>query len=632
MTAARRSALATAACAAALLLPFSDKALHVDDPFYLWVAEQIRAEPADFYGATVNWYGAEQSVAQVNQNPPLVSYYIALWSAALGTSERALHLTFLLPALALVLGVHALARRLGARPWLAALATLATPVALVSATTLMSDVPMLALYVWAVFFWTRGVDEASARDCWIAAGLAALCALTKYFGATLVPLLAAHALIARARPVALVPLALPVAALVAWEVVTTAMYGAPQLRAAADFALREGGGGGLRWALGAVFAGGGCATLALFAPFLATRRMLAAGGAAALALGGALAALDSAGSLATRLHVAAFGAAGAALAKVAASELLARRDAANALLALWSGGTVVFAVALNWTTNGRALLPLAPPLALLVARRIARVRNPWLAPRPARLAVALGAAAALSLVVAQGDAASAAAARDAARLIHERYAAARIWFVGHWGFQHYMQRRGARPVDFRRSEISAGDVIVVPELGHRARWPADGTYDALERIAVPQEALAATMGDGAGFYAAVFGPLPYRLGRPSPQVYDVLRARRPFHFLPPHGTWASRAAELARAADWRGVLDLWERSGRALAMGPFAVSAAYAAGEPERAAAAIRELTAAAPDSATMHRELARAARAAGDAATAAPLEARAGALEEAER
>lgn len=40
-----------------LLLPFAGKAFHIDDPIFLWTAEQISVSSADFFGFDVNWYG-----------------------------------------------------------------------------------------------------------------------------------------------------------------------------------------------------------------------------------------------------------------------------------------------------------------------------------------------------------------------------------------------------------------------------------------------------------------------------------------------------------------------------------------------------------------------------------------------
>ncbi|MEA2708443.1 MAG: hypothetical protein QOF78_1044, partial [Phycisphaerales bacterium] len=142
-----------------LLLPFLSKPLHIDDPMYVWAAESIRAQPLNPYGFAVNWSSTLAPMADEMKNPPLVCYYLAGAITLLGNSEQALHLAMLLPAIGLILGTYQLAKELGGRPMLAAVATLATPVFLLSATTIMCDVAMVCAYVWAVYFWVRGIKS-----------------------------------------------------------------------------------------------------------------------------------------------------------------------------------------------------------------------------------------------------------------------------------------------------------------------------------------------------------------------------------------------------------------------------------------------------------------------------------------
>ena len=131
------------------LAPFADKAFHIDDPLFIWVAKHIQTNPFDFYGFTVNWYGFEMPMSEVTKNPPLASYYIALVAFLFGWSEIALHLAFLIPASAVVIGTFFLAKELCDRPFLAALVGMVTPVFLLSSTTVMCDTLMLSLWVWA---------------------------------------------------------------------------------------------------------------------------------------------------------------------------------------------------------------------------------------------------------------------------------------------------------------------------------------------------------------------------------------------------------------------------------------------------------------------------------------------------
>src|SRR5271166_1189377 len=106
-----RSLILLAAATLFCLLPFSDRAFHVDDPLFLWSAQQITAHPLDPYGFQLNWEGWLQPMSEVTKNPPLACYYSAVIGSIFGWSERALHLGFLLPALAMVSGTYRLAKR-----------------------------------------------------------------------------------------------------------------------------------------------------------------------------------------------------------------------------------------------------------------------------------------------------------------------------------------------------------------------------------------------------------------------------------------------------------------------------------------------------------------------------------------
>ena len=59
------------------LLLFVDKPVHLDEPVYLAVAEQILRAPLDFYGFEMNWTGAREPVIAENMNPPGVAFLLA---------------------------------------------------------------------------------------------------------------------------------------------------------------------------------------------------------------------------------------------------------------------------------------------------------------------------------------------------------------------------------------------------------------------------------------------------------------------------------------------------------------------------------------------------------------------------
>ena len=207
-----RDAAILAAVALACLLPFLGKAFHVDDPMYIWAAEQVVADPANFYGFDVNWHAFFEPNWVANKNPPLIAFWLAGVSRVVGWSEPALHLAMLVPLGALLLGVYALGRRLTSSPLAVGLVLLSLPVVLVSSSTVMSDVLMLSLWCGAVWFWMRGVDDARPGLLVAAGVLMGLAPLAKYFGVALIPLLSAWALARRAPTrLWLPPLAIPVA-------------------------------------------------------------------------------------------------------------------------------------------------------------------------------------------------------------------------------------------------------------------------------------------------------------------------------------------------------------------------------------------------------------------------------------
>jgi len=544
-SAAWREDLLAALATLAALLPFLGKAFHVDDPLFLWLARRVSTHPWDPFAFDVNWYGATAPMGQVTQNPPLGGYMIAAAAAAFGWSERALHGAFLLPAVVAIVATGRLARRCGAPGLLAALAALLTPVFLVSATTLMCDVPMLALWLVATLAWMRGIERDSSAWLASAAILAAAAALTKYFAVTLVPLLAGWTCLRSRRLDPRVAwLLLPLAALASWDRWTASAYGRPLFVGAVDYA------GGApspfgRWGaigVGVAFAGGCLASWLGLVPLACTRRALA-GWAGLFAL--ALLAIGSAtqvgeyrfpaegftrGAFVT--EAALFLAGGAVLLALGLDELSRRRDADSLLLVAWLLGTFAFAAVVNWTANGRSVLPLVPPAAILLARRIA-AREPRRGGERgagrggaavfafgsgrsfARSAPALVIAAAVSLAVAAADQRAAEAGRAGARAALARADGRRLWFEGHWGLQWYLEEGGATPIDFERSPIRPGDLIAVPSYNTNVRPLPEGATRLVEAVTLAPPATLTTIHEavGAGFYAAIAtGPLPFGVG------------------------------------------------------------------------------------------------------------------------
>lgn len=536
---------AVAAITALCLFPFSSKAFNIDDTLFLWSAQQILASPFDFYGFSGNWANVVSPAAEIIKNPPLASYYIAFVSFFVDAGERSLHLAFIIPAAACAAGAYLIASRLTRLPMYAALAGVFTPVFLVSSNTVMSDVMMLAFFNWAVFMWMRGLERDGHSSLFLAGVFVALGALTKYFAISLIPLLVLYALVSRPRSFKWVLwICLPIAALAVYQYATAVVYGKGLLLDATVYASKVSGEGisGLEKTLVAmIFTGGSLFTVAFYAPFLWSRRWLLAGSAAIIVtallltrvevLSGAPLYTDDGYRWDMIVQAGIFAIAGIAVFALAVSDLIKRRDKGSLLLFMWVAGTFVFASYLNWTVNARALLPIAPAIGILVMRRI---ETRYSSTGAYRLAVPLVPALGLSLLVAWADYDLAGSARKAAADITARYAESgrTIWFEGHWGFQYYMEGKGAKAIDLDTTVIMPGDIIVFPHNNVNLWFLPEDKTRITETVVLDAPRLVATMtlGPGAGFYASEWGPLPYMTGRLNKETYWVMEATEEIRF------------------------------------------------------------------------------------------------------
>jgi 4-amino-4-deoxy-L-arabinose transferase-like glycosyltransferase len=519
-------ALATAAC----LLPFAGKAIHMDDPLFVWAAHHIQTKWWDPYGFDVNWYGWIMPMHEVTKNPPLASGYLALVLALFGESEVCLHLAFLLPAIAVVLGTYELARYYCASPFLSALALVSMPAFLVSSTTLMCDVLMLAFWIWALVLWRRGLNDGRAGVLALAGLFVGLAALTKYFGVALVPLLVAYSIARKERTWRWLPwLLIPVVLAVLYEWVTQLSYGHGLLSEAFGYTTEHEArtfGAFARKALtGLGFTGGCCATVLLCGPSLARLRVWIWGIAAALLLFliGWIWRSENHASVGVGLQWTLFLLAGLAVLALPILEMKRQKNADALLLLLWVYGTFAFCL-LNWTINARSLLPLAPAAAVLLVSQAEKFGKFSL--RGLSLGVTAGIA--LSLIVAFADYRLAESARTAVKEITQRVeptAKGAIWFQGHWGFQYYAQAGGWRPFDSKQPHPQSDDLIVLPVNNTNLHAIVPESVERLFTTEIPVVPWVATMSSAvdAGFYSDQRGRLPFAFGVVPAEKYYILR-------------------------------------------------------------------------------------------------------------
>ncbi|MFZ0770599.1 MAG: glycosyltransferase family 39 protein [Candidatus Sulfotelmatobacter sp.] len=538
----------------ASLFPFSGKAFNVDDTLFVYVARQITQHPLDPFGIRINWYLDAVPMAYETKNPPLASYYIAAVAGVVGWSERALHFAFLLPALAVVLGTYRLAQRFTKSPLWAAAATLLAPAFLASASSVMCDTMMLALWLWAIIFWIEGLgsealgsealEPQEPRYLAVSALLITLCALTKFLGIALILLLPAYSWMRQRRFGSWAwYLLLPILVLTGFQHWTKAVYGLRMITGAAHFSTgmrQERQTSLLAKALVDLSFVGGCALPALtFAPIIWPRRKILAvcvvSAIAAFLIGtGRIGLGEILGPprfyrhwLLVGIQLTVFVAAGFSIMALAAADAWKHKDADALLLALWVFGAYIFTGFVNWTINARSVLPLTPAVGILLARRIEALPALSTRWRTAMLAIPLAVAGAISLWLTWADTEMANAARTAAMAIEEktRNQPGSVWFMGHWGFQYYMESFGATAVVINDPPRRPGDYLAVDKNGLlllEMRPEFVASRDVIQ-IPMPLGITTAQNTLGAGFYSSDLGPLPFAIGPVPPQRYDLIR-------------------------------------------------------------------------------------------------------------
>ncbi len=524
------------------LLPFSGKGFHIDDPLFLWSAQHITAHPLDPYGFQLIWYRSVMSMAEVTKNPPLTCYYAAVVGSIFGWSERALHLGFLLPALAMVLGTYRLAKRLTSSPLVAAAATLLTPGVVVSASSVMCDTMMLALWIWAIVLWLEGLESGKQHLLLVSSLLMAAAALTKYFGICLVPLLLVYSIAKQHRFAAWAwYFLLPVALLAGYQSWTHALYGRGMFSDALNFAPQRITNA---WYLVVLYPivcasfAGGCALSALtLAPLVWSRKYILSaillGGMAVVAgwiIGPRLVGIRAGTALQQHWltvgpELAFYVAGGVSVLALVVLDLWKHRNADSLLLGLWVFGTFAFAAFLNWTINARSVLPLIPASGILLARRLDALGVALSKPLQWKVAAALLISGALAFWVALADADLANSAKQTAMALAQRTRnpIGTVWFQGHWGFQYYAEQLGMRPMDFSQSTLNPGDLLIVPRGDYTTHTPPLQFVASDELVAVerPQPVITMCSGMEAGFYASSYGVLPFAFGAVPPEQYHL---------------------------------------------------------------------------------------------------------------
>lgn len=478
-------------------IAFIHKPFHVDDTVVLHIARQILANPLDPLSGELDWDGAVKPTFHVTTNPPLLSYYLALWMLAGREREWVMHSAMLVWQVLLWWGVVLLARRFQVNETLAVALVMLNPATIVS-PNLMRDVPMVALWTLGTAFFIWGSDTEDARRMGWGALLTGCAALMKYSGLGAVVLLGGYALLHR-RPrhlwwalLALFPFAL-------WCAHNLLVHGRLHFWATMQRSDINTPLGDRFW--GTLAGLGGVWLLWLWAGIVCKRwRAIALAWIIALAMGWwRWQRFEPAGDAESAF----WSAAGAFLLVLTLFRAWeARREQAFGVL--WTAW-VLLAIGVGAPfAAARHLLPAVPPLALL-----------WLPERQWRWGKRLALSAVVAAQTAFGiyagwcDMQIADVYRRGTQLLAKEHGAQA--FVGHWGWMYYAQRAGLVQVSANRLPPE-GTLIAVPTVGGDAAVPPSLVSRLLyeDSVQINAPAHLATLPPKAGFYASLRGAPPFR--------------------------------------------------------------------------------------------------------------------------
>ena len=449
-----RNYLLLAAIVLVCVIPFSSRAIYLDEHIFLQIARSAQTNwmfpqdtPEIFFGIVVPNFAA-------HTHPPVGEYFLALLYMVLGSfHEVPFRLAFSIFPVAAVLGFYSLARRFVPHPFLVTLMLAFSPAFFVYSPTLMMDIPMLAFLLvgFALYFGYvqgRRVHLPLASVCFVLAvgtGYTALIPL----GCFSLGMIAARRPLKELAAVAAAP-----AALALWLAAISIHFGEfPLARTVDYFAIQRSQFRNLLATLS--FLG----SVAIFPWILGAKRRMAIGGVLIAFL---LTLFVSWSSLGYRLWYIALASSGFAvlIAFAAGAKRLigAGKNHGEAFLILWFPAVLLFFIVVADMINARYILLAIPPLYLVIFGDISE----------RRLITALIPTAILSFVLAYSDFTFVNSYRD---WVHNtvtplQQQGFRVWSGAESGLRFYLEQVGSQELAAKDSRPQPGDLIVRHQLYH----------------------------------------------------------------------------------------------------------------------------------------------------------------------
>ncbi len=522
----------------AVAIPFLGQALHIDDAIFWDFASNNISHPFQQHLSNYPLMGQEVGAFR-DTHPPFDELYISVIMLAAGTTapEAFFHAGFIIFPLIAGVSMFFLARRFTKSALLAALLLLSTPAVMVLSHTLMGDLPMTAFWLAATAAYIYGADRGSRPLLALSSLLITLAVFTGYQALALILLLPAYWWLkaGRLRWMAVLPVLLPALAFAAYIWFNLAKYGAlPRFSHAQGLSVQE---NNLISRFQGMFLELGGASV--FPPFLAAGFMLRRKRYLALPAVAAGAALLGWRQLspgyppASAVLLAIFFFAGACMITGIVSEGLIqianrfRRlplDRDFLFLALWLGSILAAVVGLLPDATVRYYLPVFAPLIILMFREADAALSSRRLLQGLAVA-AIGTSFITGLWLSMADYQLAQAYKDFVLSVQSRYhPGGAVWFVGEWGFRHYMELEGYRYLTSDSTEPRKGDLIIEPSYMQRPVAPS--LCKRMQLVDAPAATWAVpvrvmSVAADAGFYGTYWGRLPFTITTQPLERFDV---------------------------------------------------------------------------------------------------------------
>lgn len=497
-----------------LFLPFFNKAISSDSPFYIAVARQILKDPLRPFSFQINCSDKNYFGWNVANNPPLISYFLAGIIKVFGEREKVFHLMFFAFTLLSIAGIYVLAKMLNTDPFFTALLLIASPAFFINATDVMLDVPLLAFSLWGIYF---VVKERFVG--WVLLGLALLIKFTAMIN---LPIIFAWLLLNKKLKDSLIFFIVPVLFLVVWSVHNKLIYNEIQLFSkSADVGVSFGMvkeiplltyiGGSFVFSpsiLWVSFQKKRITALIFLIAFIATDLFFNLLGYKIIQ------------SMLLGIFISS---AGLFIYMVIGHLKIFYLQKETVFLAAWFFLYIFFFMSVSAIIAVRYLLPVLPAAIMLFVKIAEKVQR-----SKAILTTAVVAGIILSVCLAHSDYGWANSYRNFSGYIQKKYKNKHIYFTGHLGFQYYMEKNGYEAVDSDKKDYKKGSLLIVPFLPvpQKIHQGVIGELRLIEGKYIFAKNPLRTIGASAnaGFHLNMYGILPYSFSTEPTErviVYEV---------------------------------------------------------------------------------------------------------------